>query len=1051
MVRSIVRLFLGSHLSILLLLAALLLGAAAVVRTPREEEPQIVVPMADVMVSFPGASAEECEELVARPLERLLWQIDGVEYVYSMARRERALVTVRFFVGEDRERSLIKLHSRIAMHHDAVPPGVAGWVIKPREIDDVAIVTAALWSKTMDGYALRRVAEEAVARLDRLDDLSRTEIVGGFPRRIEVRPDPARLAAYGIPLLELGAAIGAADASLDTGAFARGDRMVEVAAGPWLRTAGDLARVVVGVHAGKPIALEDVAEVRDGPAEPAAYSRIRFGPGHVGAGGGGASWPAVTLAFSKKKGTNAVAVAERVLEELGRLRGTVIPSGVEIEVTRNQGQTADAKVDKLLGNLVEAVVVMVVLVGLSMGGREAFIVAVSIPVSFGLALLVNWGAGYTINRVTLFALILALGEVVDDPITNVDNIQRHLAKGDRDPDTATLDGVEEVLPPVILSTLAIAVSYLPMLAITGMMGPYMAPMAFNVPLAVGFSLVAALTFVPWLSRALLAGSTPRSEEVASPRVLAATRRILTPLLATRRRGYLLLAGIGLALLGALALPVLRLVPLKMLPFDDKAELQLMVDLPEGSTVERTDAALRALEAVLVAEPDIDEIVAFAGVPSPIDFNGLVRHDYLREAPHLGELRIGLVGRDRRRRPSHSVALDLRRSLEGAAGAVGAKLKIVEVPPGPPVLATLVAEVYARERTPYPEVLAGGRELAARLASVPGVVDVDDYAEAPRTRLEYVLDKEKAALHGVSTEAVARTLAMALEGARVGILHVPGERQALAIEVRLPAARRTGEEELLALEVGGEGGRTVALAELGRLEPRPEDQPIYHKNLRRLTYIVADTAGRPPGEVVLDMQAELAARPLAAAVDVVWSGEGEWKITVDVFRDLGIAFSVALLGIYLLLVGQTGSLSLPLIVMLAVPLTGLGIFPGFWLMNVFLAGSSGGYPDPVFFTATAMIGMISLGGISVRSSIVLLDFIRAREEQGVALDEAIVEANAVRFRPIMLAALSSLVGSVPITTDPIFSGLAWSIIFGLTASTLFTLVVVPVVYKLVRTA
>jgi len=1060
-INSIVRLFLTSHLSIIFLVAALLAGAAAILSTPREEDPQIIVPLADIYVQAPGASAGEVERLVARPLEKLLWQIDGVEYVYSQSRRGMAVVTVRFYVGEDKERSLVKLQTKVAQHLDDVPPGVRGWVVKPVSIDDVPIVTVALFGDGYDGFALRRIGEEVLARLEGLDDLSATKVVGGRPRRIRVQPDLALLSGYGLTMLDIVRSLKGADAALDSGTFKRRDRTYEVSAGPFIASVDDLEDVVVGVHQGRPIRLEDVAVVRDGPSEPSSYTRIGFGPGRstrpVIAGQSlDASYEQVTLAISKKAGTNAVAVAQRVLEKIKFLKGVVIPDGVSTLVTRNYGVTADRKVNELLSSLFFAIVSVVILISVAMGWREGLVVAAAVPVSFSLALFVNWLAGFTINRVTLFALILSLGLVVDDPITNVDNIQRHLRMKKKKALDATLEAVNEVLPPVIISTLAIIASFLPMFFITGMMGPYMGPMAINVPLTVTFSTICALTFVPWLAFKLLKGTYAdgdepngeMTEDPTAPWIKKLYRSVVSPFLASSKRSWGLLGATVflLALSGLLVL--FRRVPLKMLPFDNKNEFQLVIDLPEGTTLERTDACIGAFEAKLRTIPEVTDFESFVGLASPMDFNGMVRHYFLRRGENLGEIRVNITDKELRKPQSHTVTLRLRDELTALAKVHGAKLKIVEMPPGPPVLSTVVAEIYGKPGASHADLREAARELEARMLTEMGVVDTDDGIEAERTRLQFVLDKEKAALHGVVTEQVVQSLRMALSGHEVGLLHTDAERQPLLIEVRLSEAERSGKAELLRIEVAGYEGRPVPLAELGSFVELAEDHPIMHKNLRPVVFVQAEMAGRPPGEAILDLQAKLENKPLKGPVEIDWAGEGEWLITLRVFRDLGIAFGVALIAIYILVVVETNSFFMPLIIMSAIPLTAIGIMPGFWLMNLLVARPVGGYPDLVFFTATGMIGMIALGGIVVRNAVVLIEFIQDAIKEGLPLRTAILESGAVRFRPIMLTAGTTALGAVPITFDPIFSGLAWALIFGLLASTAFTLVVIPVVYNLV---
>ncbi len=1052
---AMVEAFLDTRASLLLLLAGLCLGAAALWVTPREEEPQIVVPLADVMVTVPGASAEEVEKLVTTPLEKLLWQIDGVEHVYSVSRRGSAMATVRFYVGQDREASLVKLMSGIQMNLDLVPSIVSGWLVKPVEIDDVPILTAALYSERHGPHELRRMAEELAARLASLRNLSRVTVHGGQPREVRVELSAQRLLGYHVTALDVQKALAGADTSVLAGSIAQAGRELAVRADSFLASAEEAGRVVVGVSEGRPVYLRDVAEVRDGPAEAATYTRLGFSNREAAARGlsGGTEFPAVTIALAKKKGTNAVEVSRAAQERLARLKAEILPQGVELEITRDNGHTAQAKADELLKSLAFAVATVVGVLVLFLGWREAGVVAVSVPLSFALALFVNHLFGYTINRVTLFALILSLGIVVDDPIINVDNIQRHILRRALPPRQATLAAVAEMLPPVIMSTLAIVACFVPLFFITGMMGPYMAPMAANVPLTVGFSTLAALTVVPWLSHLLLrryaAGPAPAEKEGqkdATPAWLAqGYRRLLTPFLDSARRRTLLFLGILLLLALSGGLALLRQVPLKMLPFDNKNEFQVVVDMPEGSPAEATDRAVRALEDVLRRAPEVTCFSSFTGLASPMDFNGLVRHYYLRSGGNLADIRVNLADKDRRTTQSHAIVLRLRPALEAAAAAHGARLKLVETPPGPPVMSTITAEVYGPPAMAYGDLVAAGRELAGRLRAEPLVTDVDTSAEAEREALTFTLDKEKAALHGVTAEDAAGTLALAVSGDAPANVHLPGERQPLPVRLILPRAERSGVGGLGQLPLRTAAGAMVPLAELGRFSLAPVDQPIFHKNLERLVFAYAEMAGRAPGEAILDLQSGLKQDPLPPGVRVEWAGEGEWEITLTVFRDLGIAFGAALLGIYILLVLQTKSWTLPLLVMSAIPLTLIGIMPGFWLLNLLFTSPAGDYPDPVFFTATAMIGMIALGGIVIRNSLVLIEFIQDRRREGMALREAVLESGSARMRPIMLTAVTTALGAWPITLDPIFSGLAWALIFGLVASTAFTLLVVPVAY------
>ncbi|RIK83097.1 MAG: AcrB/AcrD/AcrF family protein [Planctomycetota bacterium] len=1141
----IVRIFLDSNLSIILIVFSLLLGAAALLVTAREEDPQIVVPLADIHVSFPGRSAAEVEQLVATPLERLLYQIDGVEYVYSMSRENGAIVTVRFYVGEDRERSIVKIQKKLDENLDAVPPGVAGWVVKPIEIDDVPVVTLTLTGAAGDSHVLRRVGEELVERLAVVPKVSRTAVFGGEPREVRIELGAERLQAYSVTPAEVHRALRGANVTVPAGEFTRGDATARVDAGATIRDPRELGEIVVGVFNERPVALGNVAEVRDGPAEATSYVRHGWGmargfadhagsPGTVLAGPLSTevaatsdpppAIPAVTVAISKQKGANAVAVADAVLAAAKQIRADVVPDDVEVVVTRNYGLTADEKVNELVEALGVAIVIVIALLTISLGWREALIVAVAIPVVFGLTLAVNLLAGYTINRVTLFALILSLGLLVDDPIVDVENIARHFEEKRRASRDIVLAAVAEIRPPLISATLAVIVSFLPMFFITGMMGPYMSPMALNVPVAMLMSMVVAFTITPWLtyhvlkrrfigpatgvSTAAPATGEPSSErsaeqttahEIYDPQVVQQSllyrvfRPLMTPLLATRLRAWGFLLAMAALTAAAAGLAATRSVPLKMLPFDNKNELLLVLDMPEGTTLERTAAVVADFERYVAGIPEATDYTSYVGLSSPMDFNGLVRHYYLRRGAHQAELRLNLVGKKHRREQSHALGLRHRDALAKLAERHGAVLQIVELPPGPPVLATLVAEVYGRPDQTYDELLAAAATVARRMRAEPGVEDVDDFREAAVAKLVFEVDQEKAALAGVSAADVAETIRVALGGANDETLRVERERAPLRIVVRLPRADRSSHQALSLLRVKGSVGQLVPLAEIGAWRSTRVDQTIYHKNLRRVAYVLGECAGRPPAECVVDIQADridwaevsaadraktqatLSAesgyvadaepRPVAArtyfdngsgiawsvphGVDVRFSGEGEWNITLDVFRDLGLAFGAAMLMIYIILVAQTGSFLIPLVVMLAIPLTVLGVMPGFWALNAMFGQDVGGYADSVFFTATAMIGMIALSGIVTRDSIILVDFMQLAERHGRPLFDAILESRVVRLRPILLTAGAAMLSSIPITLDPIFSGLGWSLIFGLLASTVFTLFVIPVVYWLIR--
>lgn len=1129
---KIVKTFLQSNLSLILILLATVVGLAALALTPREEDPQIVVPLADVYVNFPGHSAAEVEQLISTPLEKILYQIDGVEYVYSFSRENQAIITVRYYVGEDRERSLVKLFKKIDEHRDIVPPGVTGWVVKPVEIDDVPIVTLTLagrGERTTDDMTLRRVAEEVTERLAGVQDVSRAYVVGGRPRVVRVLMDTDRMAAYHVSPLELERAIQAANVRQTAGDFRSHNQVIRVEAGEPFANARQLQDLVVSVFDGRPVFLKDVAQVEDGPEEVENYVRHAWGPARgftkhesfpgtlvgesetaevarsgdrpqqVGDGPQlGDSRPAVTIAIAKKKGANAVWVANAVLREADQLRRAIVPDDLELVITRNYGLTANEKVNELVEGLAVAVLIVVALLTLGLGWREALIVAVAVPVVFGLTLAVNLMLGFTINRVTLFALILSLGLLVDDPIVDVENIARHFTLRKKATRSIVLEAVSEIRPPLITATLAVIVSFLPMFFITGMMGPYMRPMALNVPVTMLMSMLVAFTITPWMAYHVLrkkyaaggagahAEHDPHDlEAIKQSRLYKVFYPLMAPLLHSRLVAWGFLLSMVLLTVGAMGLAAVRSVPLKMLPFDNKNELLLVLDFDEGTSLERSDAAVREFETYLTRVPEVVDVTSYVGLASPMDFNGLVRHYYLRRGDNVAELRINLAGKKNRQMQSHAVGLRMRNDLQAIAKRHEARMKLVETPPGPPVIASVVAEVYGQPDHRYEDILLAADAVRERLTLEPGVVDVDDSREAPQHKLMFVTDKEKASLNGVTTQEIAATLQAVLQGSAVGVVRSETERNPLRIELRLPVDRRSSAADLAKVQVKGSNGQLVSLAELGRWESGRVDQMIYHKNLQRVAYVFAETAGRPPADVVVDVLADrnddpkLAARQDAAVGNgwllnreprpldhrtffsngsgipwgvpagftVAFAGEGEWKITLDVFRDLGLAFGAAMIGIYVLLVAQTGSFAVPVIVMLAIPLTVLGVMPGFWLLNTLNAQHVGGYLDPVYFTATGMIGMIALAGIVTRDSIILVDFIHLSLARGRSLFDAIMESRVVRLRPILLTAAAAMLGAVPIIIDPIFSGLAWSLIFGLFASTLFTLFVIPVVYWL----
>lgn len=1055
---GIVERFLDGPSAMLLLILALVLGAASISFTPREEEPQIVVPIADVFIEVPGHSPQEVDRLVTTPLARLLWQIDGVEHVQSASMQDRSVVTVRFFVGEDREDSITLLRNRIQSHLDDRPAAVSSWLVRPIEIDDVPIVTVTLSGEGFDMHALRRVGEEMRARLDALPELSRTEIIGGLPREVRVELDRERLSAHGLSPLDIVEAIRRRSAHAVAGTIDELDQRLVVDVGDGFRDTQELEELTVAIRGGAPVHLREVADIVDGPSEVRSYTRLASGA--ASSGGAAEGVPSVTLSVAKQKGTDATSVAARVVAEVDRLSAEVLPEGLEAVVTRNYGETANEKVDELLQSIGFALVTVVLLLLFTLGWREALVVALAVPVSFSLALFVNLLFGFTINRVTLFALILSLGLVVDDPITNVDNIERHLRLGIGTAKERILAAVSEVLPPVVMSTLTIVVSFLPMFFITGMMGPYMEPMAANVPLTVGFSTLAALTIVPWLAFQLLgkkrskegapSEAPPEPEPKKKATLLArAYRRFMRPVVSSRWAAWATLGAVVLLFVAANSLAVTGRVPLKMLPFADKNDLSVMLDMPEGTSLEATDAAARELERFLSAQPEVLDVQAYVGEAAPMDFNGMVRHSYLRNSAEFAELRARIVPPEQRQLQSHELGLRLRDGLAEIAERHGALMRLVEMPPGPPVLATLVAEVYGSDGQSYEALVEAAGEVAERMEATEGVREVDVMAPSAHERLHFTVDRRRADVHGIDEHQTSALLALAIGGTRATTLRDSHERQPLPVIVRLPRDQRSDIEELNMLPTRTQDGSLLALGEVGDFERRPAGEVIYQKDLRAVVYVMAEVVGIPPAEAVLALQSDLAENPLPPGIEVDWAGEGEWAITLRVFRDLGLAFGAALLLIYLLLVVETRSAAMPLLVMMAIPLTTIGIMPGFWLLNLVTANEIGGYGNPVFFTATAMIGMIALGGIVVRNSLVLIEFVEDALAKGVELEEALIESGVVRMRPILLTAGTTALGAWPITMDPVFSGLAWSLVFGLVASTAFTLVVVPATYLLTQ--
>jgi multidrug efflux pump subunit AcrB len=1113
----IARAFIDSKLTPLIIITSVLLGAFAVLMLPREEEPQIKVPMVDVLVSMPGFSAREVEERATRPMEKLLWEIPGVEYLYSTSSEGQSLVIVRFKVGEDMERSLVKLNQKLQQNFDKIPHGVSPPLVKARSIDDVPILALTFHSPRYDHLTLRRLAAQVDDAVKQVPQVAETTLIGGAHRQLRVLLDPARLASRNLSPAGLVPLLQQANRQFAAGGLTSDNREVVVETGAFLKNADDAGHVVVGVFGGRPVYLREVADVVDGAEEPNQYvffgegsrrreeADLKSSPSVRLVTSAPAEQPAVTLSIAKRPGANAIAVARTVMEKVATLKGRVIPADVQIAVTRNYGQTAEEKSNELLWHMLIAVAGVSLLILLALGWRESLIVAVAIPSTLALTLLVFYLYGFTLNRITLFALIFSIGILVDDAIVVVENIARHFQlpynRGRRWRDIA-VEAVGEVGNPTILATFAVIAAVLPMAFVGGLMGPYMRPIPIGSSAAMFFSLAIAFIVTPWASIRILrwgrkyscltedaacaiGGSAPHlHSEHPEDFFTKLYRRFMGPLLAHRRWRYAFLGGITALLLIAMALVGVGWVKVKMLPFDNKSEFQVILNMPEGSSLERTAQVAREMAAAIRTEPEVTDYEIYAGVASPFNFNGLVRHYFMRHGANVADLQINLVPKNKRKAQSHDIAKRVRPRVAGIAAKYGARVAVAEVPPGPPVLQTLVAEVYGPDEASR---LALARKVIDIFHHTPGVVDTDWYIEADQPKVRFVIDKEKAALHGISAETISETLRIAVGGASVDLLHVPREKEDVNIVLQLPLASRTTPEELLALRVRAgdanalpEPGAAsaalplVPLRELVTVERTFTDKSLYHKNLMPVTYVIGDAAGEVESPVYAILKMNRALRQLDANEFVSSSGsgresahssvsgnqsrltsaaasvkiynavqpftdnqpaikwDGEWQITIEVFRDLGLAFAAVLVLIYILMVGWFRSFLTPLIVMVAIPFSLVGILPAHGALHA-------------FFTATSMIGFMAGAGIVVRNSIILVDFIEQRLREGLPLAAAVADAGAVRFRPMLLTALAVVVGASVILADPIFQGLAISLMAGEVASLLISRMAVPVLY------
>ncbi len=1045
--------FQDNALTPLLAVTAMLLGVFAVIVTPREEEPQIDVTFANVFVAFPGASAIEVENLVALPMEQVLAEIDGVKHVYSVSRPGMGVLTVQFKVGEPRTEALVRLYNAIFSNQDWRPPnvGILPPIVKPKGIDDVPIVSATLWTEdtaraTQD---LLKIAHALEAEIKRVPGTRDVYTIGGSREIVHVELDPQRVAGFGMTLDDLRQALTASNTVAHAGALVYDNTQVPVQAGTFLSNREDVARLVVGMFEERPVYLDDVATIVAHADQPDTYTWFATGPAAEEAGIDPIAYaPSVTIAIAKKPGTNATHIADAVIERLAQLEATLIPEGVNVTITRNYGKTADDKASKLIQKLSFATMSVILLTWFALGWREAIVVGTAVIVTLAATLFASWAWGFTINRVSLFALIFAIGILVDDAIVVVENIHRHRGLGSGSIGEIIPPAVDEVGGPTILATFTVIAALLPMAFVSGLMGPYMSPIPINASTGMLISLAVALVLTPWLSHRLLKNAPIHKESAGEESKLHRTfDRLMRPFLdrETGKRARTWLYGGTVAIIGvAMLLVVMQLVVLKMLPFDNKSEFQVVVDMPEGTSIEQTSRVLDALAEAIERVPEVTDYQVYAGTASPINFNGLVRQYYLRRDANVGDIQVNLVDKHHRKRSSHEIARSVRDELAAIGQEFGASVKIAEVPPGPPVMSPIVAEIYGPD---YEEQKLLGRRLEAIFRDTADIVDIDTSVEADATRFVIEVDRQRAALLGVPQQRVAGILQMALSGEDVTYVHQARERYPIPVRLDLPVSSKADLDALLALEVRSQSGQRVPIGEIADVREVGWDDAVYHKDLLPVVFVTADMAGRLDSPLYGMFELSGKIDDLAKTGTPVeqryisqpgnpyyfsMKWDGEWQITYETFRDMGLAYSVGLILIYLLVVAQFRSYLLPLIIMAPIPLTIIGVMPGHAIF-----GAS--------FTATSMIGMIALAGIIVRNSILLVDFILDQQREGHDLEHAVIRASAVRAKPIVLTALAAMMGAFFILDDPIFNGLAISLIFGILVSTVLTLIVIPILF------
>ena len=1052
---KIAKVFIGSKLTVLLMIVFMVIGVYSSFLIPREEEPQIDVPMADIFVGYPGASPTEVESRVVKPLEQLISNIKGVEYVYSTSSKEGAMVIVQFYVGEDIERSFVKLYNEINKHMDQMPQGVTFPLIKTRAIDDVPMLGLTLWSANYDDYQLGLMAQELESEIKKVNDVAITHKIGGRNRQLRVVLDKDKLAASGLDFLEVSEMIKANNSQMVSGNFDKNDTEFIVKTGKFLESVTDIENLVVGVQQNQPIYLKQIANIVDGPEIPLNYVSLGFGKGSEKADKYQSEYPAVTISVAKRKGADAMKIADVIIDKVEHLRGHLIPDDVHVEITRNYGETASHKVSELLLHLIGSIIAVTFVVMLAMGWRGGLVVFLSVPITFALTLLSYYMLDYTLNRITLFALVFVTGIVVDDSIIIAENMHRHFKMKRLPFKQAALYAINEVGNPTILATFTVIASVLPMAFVSGLMGPYMAPMPIGASIAMILSLFVALTITPYLGYIFLR-EKDKKEVVEKPEkpledtlIYRVYNKFERPLLENKTKRWLFLGGTFVLLLGSMVLFFTKSVAVKMLPFDNKNEFQVVIDMPEGTTLERTGVVAQEISQYLATRPEVVNYQNYIGTSAPITFNGLVRHYDLRGGSNMADIQVNLIDKAARSAQSHDIAKLLRPDIQKIAAKYHANVKLVEVPPGPPVLSTIVAEVYGPD---YEKQIEIARSIKTILKNTTDVVDIDWMVEDDQKEFTFEINKEKAMLYGVAPQQITYTMNMALSNRAITNLYDEKAVNQIGLILALDEKEKSTVNDISQLKVKSKQGNLVPIADLVTITENVSAKSIFHKNQKRVVYVMADMAGdlESPAYAILGMDEKLKdiVLPEGYSLNEMYLGQpdfednytvkwdGEWQITLEVFRDLGIAFLGAIILIYILIVGWFQNFKAPVVMMVAIPLSLIGIILGHWMMDA-------------FFTATSFIGMIALAGIMVRNSVLLIDFINLRLADGIPLKQAAIEAGAVRTTPILLTAGTVVIGAFVILFDPIFQGLAISLMGGTIVSTVLTLLVVPLVYYMIE--